>query len=48
MKIVSTPDWWYHNEDLELEDDYCHHGVLYDDYCEECAEENGELEDDND
>lgn len=47
MKIVPTPDWWYHDSALELEDDYCHHGNLYEE-CEECALEENPVDDDED
>ena len=43
-KTCYAPDWWYHDESLELPDDYCHHGNFYED-CEECElEENPETE----
>jgi hypothetical protein len=42
-KIVQTPDWWYHDDSCELDDDHCHHGNLYED-CEECAIEEGEMD----
>jgi len=41
-KIVQTPDWWYHDDSCELDDDHCHHGNFYED-CELCVEE-GETE----
>jgi hypothetical protein len=42
MKIVETPEWWYHDNSLEY-DDHCHHNNLYED-CEICAVEEGELD----
>ena len=42
-KIVQTPDWWYHDDSCELDDDHCHHGNFYED-CELCVEEEGEMD----
>ena len=42
-KICPTPDWYYHDESLEYDDDECHHNNLYED-CDQCAIEEGEMD----
>jgi len=40
MKIVDTPESWYHDAGSEWDDVTCHHGNLYED-CYDCfLEEN--------